>query len=186
MFFERLQSLCIRHNTDVSSVLKELGLSTSKGTAWRSGSIPKGDVLLKLANYFHVSTDYLLGNTDDPAPVDKIKKPSTPEGEGHTISFASVGRIKMWCMARKIQVNQLERFLKLQDGYFDSLGGGVVPHDIASIVADFLQVPLSSLTENKEIGTSDFFNLDDLAILTSFHAAPVQTQQAILILLGLK
>jgi len=78
MFFDRLQSLCNRDNTDVSSVLKALGLSTSKGTAWKGGAIPKGDILLKLAHYFHVSTDYLLGNTDDPRPAGQKETP-TPE-----------------------------------------------------------------------------------------------------------
>lgn len=74
MFFERLQSLCNRDNTDVSGVLKALGLSTSKGTAWKGGSFPRADVLLKLANYFNVSTDYLLGLTDDPSPAKQREK----------------------------------------------------------------------------------------------------------------
>ncbi|MDE6880195.1 MAG: hypothetical protein K2P20_02430 [Oscillospiraceae bacterium] len=69
MFLERLLSLCSANGTDISNVLRSLGLSTSKGTAWRNGSIPNGEILLKLANYFHVSTDYLLGNTDDPRPA---------------------------------------------------------------------------------------------------------------------
>lgn len=80
MFFDRLQSLCARDDTDVSRVLRGLGLSTSKGTAWKGGAIPKGDILLKLANYFHVSTDYLLGNTDDPSPVGQ-KEPPRMEAE---------------------------------------------------------------------------------------------------------
>lgn len=41
-------------------MLKELGLSTSKGTAWKKGSIPTGDIVAKIAEYFGVSTDYLL------------------------------------------------------------------------------------------------------------------------------
>lgn len=68
MFFERLEKLCSERETDISNVLNALGLSTSKGTAWRNGSIPKGDVLRKLANYFGVTTDYLLGLIDSPLP----------------------------------------------------------------------------------------------------------------------
>lgn len=75
MFYERLQSLCIANGTDVSNALRSIGLSTSKGTAWKGGAIPKGDVLLKLANRFNVSTDYLLGNTDDPTPAEQKEKP---------------------------------------------------------------------------------------------------------------
>lgn len=76
MFFERLQLLCSADTVkDISGLLKTLGLSTSKGTAWKSGSIPKGDILLKIASYFHVSTDYLLGNTDDPSPMGQKETP---------------------------------------------------------------------------------------------------------------
>ncbi len=81
MFLERLLSLCSENGTDISNVLRSLGLSTSKGTAWRNGSIPNGDILLKLANYFHVSTDYLLGNTDDPRPAGQKEQPPVDGGE---------------------------------------------------------------------------------------------------------
>lgn len=79
IFFTRLEFLCSQNPVkDVSGLLKALNLSTSKGTAWRNGAIPKGDVLLKIASYFHVSTDYLLGNTDDPSPAGQ--KESSPQG----------------------------------------------------------------------------------------------------------
>ena len=80
MFLERLLTLCSANGTDISNVLRSLGLSTSKGTAWRNGSIPNGEILLKLSNYFHVSTDYLLGNTDDPRPAGQKETPPTQGG----------------------------------------------------------------------------------------------------------
>lgn len=80
MFFQRFQSLCIESGSDVSNTLKTLGLSTSKGTAWKNGSMPNGEILLKIASHFHVSTDYLLGNTDDPSPSEQKERP-TQEGE---------------------------------------------------------------------------------------------------------
>lgn len=60
-FFDIIENLCKQHNTKVTNVLKEIGLSRSKGTAWRNGSIPNGEILVKLAEYFNVSIDYLLG-----------------------------------------------------------------------------------------------------------------------------
>lgn len=80
MFLDRLLSLCAKNNTDISNVLRALGLSTSKGTAWRKGSIPNGEILLMLAEYFSTSTDYLLGNTDDPRPAGEKEK-LAPQGE---------------------------------------------------------------------------------------------------------
>lgn len=80
MFLERLLLLCAKNGTDISNVLRALGLSTSKGTAWRKGSIPNGEILLMLAEHFSTSTDYLLGNTDDPSPPGAEEKP-TPVAE---------------------------------------------------------------------------------------------------------
>lgn len=78
VFYQRIKFLCLQKNVEISNVLKAVGLSTSKGTAWKDGAIPKGDVLLVLANYFNVSTDYLLGNTGDPTPAGQ--KESPPQG----------------------------------------------------------------------------------------------------------
>ena len=81
MFLERLLSLCAKNGTDISNVLRALNLSTSKGTAWRKGSVPNGEILLMLAEYFNTSTDYLLGNTDDPTPAGQKERPPAHGGE---------------------------------------------------------------------------------------------------------
>lgn len=60
MFYENLDKLCKSRGETVTSLAKKLNLSTSKVTAWKRGSIPKGEILLKIAKYFNVSTDYLL------------------------------------------------------------------------------------------------------------------------------
>ncbi len=51
MFYERLQQLCKKQGTSVSKMLKELGLSTGSTGNWKKGQLPKGDVLIKIANY---------------------------------------------------------------------------------------------------------------------------------------
>ena len=61
MFYERLKTICLRNGITVSSLVKALGLSTSKVTAWKNGSVPKGENLVKIADYFDCSVDYLLG-----------------------------------------------------------------------------------------------------------------------------
>ncbi len=45
-----------------------IGLNKSNATFWKKGSIPKGETLQKLADYFGVSVDYLLEKTDFPRP----------------------------------------------------------------------------------------------------------------------
>lgn len=48
---------------------KAIGVSSGNVGDWKSGrSTPKLDAICKIADYFHVSTDYLLGRTDTPTP----------------------------------------------------------------------------------------------------------------------
>lgn len=88
MFYDILYNLCSSRGTTITKTLKTLGISTSKGTAWKNGSIPNGEILAKLADYFNVSTDYLLGNdtskTKDPATDEEIKFALFKGSEGIT------------------------------------------------------------------------------------------------------
>ena len=68
VFFDIFKELCNNIGSTPTSVIKQLGLSTSKITAWKNGSSPKSETLHKIADYFEVTTDYLLGKTN-------IKKP---------------------------------------------------------------------------------------------------------------
>lgn len=48
------------------SFSKAIGVSSGNISDWKSGrSSPKQDALIKIADYFDVSTDYLLGRTDE-------------------------------------------------------------------------------------------------------------------------
>lgn len=60
-FYKSLLRNCEENNTTPTALCKKLNLSTSKVTAWKNGSVPKGDTLQKIADYFNVSVDYLLG-----------------------------------------------------------------------------------------------------------------------------
>ncbi len=60
MFYERLQQICSEHNTSVSNMLKELGLSTGSTGNWKKGQLPKGDILAKIADYLNTSIDYIV------------------------------------------------------------------------------------------------------------------------------
>ncbi len=61
MFWERFYNLCIRNGKKPNPVGKEVGLSSGIISKWKNGGIPNGETLMKLARYFNVSTDYLLG-----------------------------------------------------------------------------------------------------------------------------
>ncbi len=61
MFWERFYNLCLRNGKRPNPVGKEIGLSSGIISKWKNGGIPNGETLMKLARYFNVSTDYLLG-----------------------------------------------------------------------------------------------------------------------------
>lgn len=77
-FYKRLDSLCKATGTSVTALLKSLNISTSKGTAWKNGSIPRADVLQKLATALHTTPAYLLGETDNPSEGKK-NNPATAQ-----------------------------------------------------------------------------------------------------------
>ena len=68
MFYERLKKLCDERGLALTNVVvNELHMSRGNLSRWKNGNVPKGDTLSTLAEYFGVSTDYLLG-------TDELKK----------------------------------------------------------------------------------------------------------------
>lgn len=63
MFYDLFKSLCVKKGVSVSKACIEMGLSRSIAAKWKNTrSNPSAEVLPKIAQYFNVSTDYLLGN----------------------------------------------------------------------------------------------------------------------------
>lgn len=76
MFYDLFCTLCKQKNVSPTRAALEIGLSKSTATKWKnSGATPNGETLSKIADYFGVSTDYLLsgGKTEEnkkaPAPA---------------------------------------------------------------------------------------------------------------------
>ena len=59
-FFERYKDLCRKKGESPTKAAANNGIGGSTVTAWKNGSFPKGETIYKLAEYFGVSTDYLL------------------------------------------------------------------------------------------------------------------------------
>ncbi|MDV5976583.1 UNVERIFIED_CONTAM: helix-turn-helix transcriptional regulator [Streptococcus canis] len=65
MFPERLKELRKKSNLTQKDMAEYFGTSQPSYQAWESGKRnPNSESLDKIANFFNVSTDYLLGNTD--------------------------------------------------------------------------------------------------------------------------
>lgn len=65
MLFERVKDLAKKRNKNLKQVAEEIGLSENAFYKWKNQS-PKAETLQKVADYFGVTTDYLLGRTDTP------------------------------------------------------------------------------------------------------------------------
>lgn len=66
--YSRIYELASQHKISLAELERSLQFSNGIISTWKSSN-PSIDKISKIANYFDVSTDYLLGNTDDPSPV---------------------------------------------------------------------------------------------------------------------
>lgn len=65
MFYDILKKLCDERGVRPGAVADACGINRGNVTFWKkNGYTPRGDALAKIADYFGVSVDYLLGKTD--------------------------------------------------------------------------------------------------------------------------
>lgn len=61
----------------------DLGVTQPTISGWESGvKVPSARNTQRIANYFNVSIDYLLGRADNPQPVGGENKPTPANGDG--------------------------------------------------------------------------------------------------------
>ncbi|MBP9988458.1 MAG: helix-turn-helix transcriptional regulator [Ruminococcus sp.] len=73
IFIERLHSLMKDRSVTKNKLQKDLGLNKSNIVNWEQrGTIPSGDILNKIAEYFSVSVDYLLGKEKSPSKAEEL------------------------------------------------------------------------------------------------------------------
>ena len=78
MFWSVFVGLCAQRGVSPNAVAKELALSSGSVTSWKGGAIPRPTTIKKIADYFAVSPDLFLAETDDPS----IKKAPGTNAEG--------------------------------------------------------------------------------------------------------
>lgn len=80
MFFDIFYDLCKRKGVSCKKAAEDIGLSNSITTKWKkTGATPGGDTLQRIASYFGVSTDYLLGKESKKAPAVSGKRSVSDE-----------------------------------------------------------------------------------------------------------
>lgn len=107
MFWDNFYSLCHENKKSPNAIAKELGISSGAITSWKKGKVPHHNTLLKIAQYFGVTVDYLLGNTDQRG--DKEKMPSKL-WEGEEMSDKEK---QLWDLWHRVPDEQKPQLLKL-------------------------------------------------------------------------
>ena len=75
MFYDRFKQLCDSRGISCNKAALEIGLSNATPTKWKkTGATPVGETLDRIAKYFGVSTDYLLGKETEKAPAEVGKR----------------------------------------------------------------------------------------------------------------
>lgn len=105
IFFTRFYQLCRKHGTSPNAVGRELGASSGSITAWKQGTLPRAGMMRKIADYFGVTTDYLLGAEDTVIP-----QPSTISDD--ELKFALFGGDQPISNEMLDEVRQFAQFIK--------------------------------------------------------------------------
>lgn len=81
--YEIFERLLQKHNLSAYKVSKATGVTQSTLSDWKRGrSTPKTDTMQKLADFFCVSVDYMMGReSDEPNAVDKENNPIVLDDE---------------------------------------------------------------------------------------------------------
>lgn len=70
MFYDRFKQLCDDRGVSCNKAALEIGLSNATPTKWlKTGATPNSKTLQKIADYFGVSIQSLLGQENEKAPV---------------------------------------------------------------------------------------------------------------------
>lgn len=65
MFYNKFVQLCQENGISPSKAATLIGFNRSSVSMWKAqGYTPRREILVKIANYFNVSVDYLLGEED--------------------------------------------------------------------------------------------------------------------------
>ena len=110
VFFNRFKQLCDQKQVSVYRACTDIGLNRSAVAKWKTGGKPNGSTAAKLAEYFGVTTDYLLGQSEEKVPASAPRTVSDAE-----IKFALFGGDGEITDAMFDEVKQFAAFVKQRE-----------------------------------------------------------------------
>jgi len=110
VFFNRFKALCEQKHVSVYRACTDIGLNRSAVAKWKNGGKPNGSTAARLAAYFGVTTDYLLGQSGEKTPAENPRAISDEE-----IKFALFGGDGEITDAMFDEVKQFAAFIKQRE-----------------------------------------------------------------------
>ena len=110
MFFNRFRALCEQKQISVYRACTDIGLNRSAVAKWKGGGKPNGSTAARLAEYFGVTTDYLLGQSEEKTAGSAPRPVSDEE-----IKFALFGGDGEITDAMYDEVKQFAAFIKQRE-----------------------------------------------------------------------
>ena len=139
MFYDRFKQLCDAKGISVTRATEEIGLARTIGTKWKTtGATPRGETVLKIAEYFGVSVADLLEDDNDDATLNMTYEPKNRDADlqrallGHTVSKETWEKIRTAAMEiasseenaigsnSKPTLAEVKEMLQSLNDYFDS------------------------------------------------------------------
>ena len=115
--FDRIKELADKQKISLNILEEKLGYSTNYLYSLKKGN-PKSDRLQEIADYFNVSTDYLLGRTDNPV----ISSDLVTTADGRTVDLSNLSERVVLFDGKPLSdedIDKIAQIIKLSLGVSD-------------------------------------------------------------------
>lgn len=106
MFYKQLLKICTLNNTSPTTTVISLGYSKGSLTNWKNGTIPNGDIVVRFAKHFGVTTDYFLLGDESALSGDNASNDKLTFDEQSLLNtyrdLTSIGKTKMLDISKEI------------------------------------------------------------------------------------
>lgn len=72
ILYQRIKELCSKHSITIAKLESDLGFSNAVINKWKQNTSPSIDKVIKVAGYFDVSVEYLLGRSEIPTSISEL------------------------------------------------------------------------------------------------------------------
>lgn len=116
--FEKIKELAKKRGKSLGQVEEDLGYG--RNTLYKiKNSTPNAERIAEIANYFNVSTDYLLGRTDNPAIAADSKEYTW---QGKTLNVEEMASNVMMFGGRELTDEKKKIIQSIIEGYLKEAG----------------------------------------------------------------